>query len=164
LLGPGAALAALPAAPPPVVSTAQHLPGAQVLAVAIEGIFAGPLGLIPCLSGHVVNTALRKLMDPPEEDGLGWDDDDAADFMQAVIDAFYEVDGIDVDVDAPRHSPLLDYEDGMVVASAIKAEAHYLITKDNDFRAAVVGKYGLEVMSPLAFLRRLSDHRSLAAR
>jgi hypothetical protein len=160
MLGPGGSLDHLPSQPP-LAHLPTH-PAAAALGVVLSGHFAGPLGIIPCISHHITDTAVHKLTDPLAEGGLGWGEEDTLTFVQAVLDEFYELGGSDVDVDGPRHSPPCDYEDGMVVAGAIASESHYLITSDGDFLQQVQGCYGLTVLTPREFLTRIDHYRSLA--
>lgn len=166
-VGPGRGLSALPSPPPPV-NPGPH-PAAQTLTVVLQGVFAEPLKIIPCISDHIINTTLAKLKQPPatrpgEEGGLGWSDEDALAFVQEVVNGFDAVGGIDIDVSVARDSPPLKHEDGMVMATVYETGAKFFITSDGPFRGRANGQFGIVALSPRDFVTMVSSYRSKSYR
>lgn len=108
--------------------------------MAASGEFISALEASVCVSEYMLGVLLTKLTQPvdgptPETRGKGWTIETAEDFIEDAVFSFARTPkqiGEPEPTGAELHPPL-DYEDGMVLACAKAAGAHYLVTADTDF-------------------------------
>lgn len=144
----------------------QRIDSARALVIARSGILARPQRLQVWTSDHInalVRLKARQPADPalfPEDRGLGWSHEDAHALLDdlvwpVVLDSAGDTVG---DLRYPEHTPPLDHEDGMVMATA-KAAAdgdlvcdRILVTRDRTFVTKCKELDHPRVMHPAQFV------------
>jgi len=116
-------------------------------------------------SDHILDTAFTKLTQSPNardprDRGLGWTDADANDYLNAIEDVVGSSGGHVVPGPAyAQHAPPLDHEDGLVMASALACDAHYLVTHDRSFIGEHAKYRGQVIVHPSQFVRLVQQQR-----
>jgi hypothetical protein len=121
-------------------------------------------GWAVCVSDHIVTTVLYKLQ---HGDNFGWPAAEAGRFIRSVVVPMARrTSGAYVKVVDPLHCPPLDREDGLVMASAIAAQAMLLVTCDGPFveescQLGVTVEFCNQFIDRVLRSRRASDARSV---
>jgi uncharacterized protein len=112
---------------------------AALLRYAREGVF------LVFLSEDILTETQHSLAYPRIRERYNYSDDDVADFLNRLRSAANLVD------DLPHLTVVRDPNDDMVIATAIRAQATYIVTRDNDLLS--LQQYeDITIMSPEAFI------------
>ncbi|SEB99142.1 hypothetical protein SAMN04489844_1464 [Nocardioides exalbidus] len=150
---------------------------ARALVIARSGFLAGTQRLEAWTSDHInalVRHKAKQLDDEallPEDRGLGWTAEHAQGLLDDLLWQVIEGSGGDTvgNLRYPEHSPPLDHEDGMVLATALAAADgdlvcdRILVTRDRRFIEKCAELGHPRVMHPSQFVMLASRARSQAA-
>jgi len=106
-----------------------------------------------CLSNDILEETARVLLrEGRMRKRYAYPDSAVVEFCRNIATLSTIVDNL------PEVSIVRDPEDDMIIASAIAAEADYLVSRDKDL--LVLGEHdGIKIVSPEEFLRALRDDR-----
>lgn len=155
----------------------QQVDSARALVIARSGILARPQRLEVWTSDHINALVRLKARQPnddallPEDRGLGWTEEQAQDLLDDLVWPVVQDSAGDTvgDLRHPEHSPPLDHEDGMVMATS-KAAAdgdivcdRILVTRDRRFVDKCKDVRYPRVMHPAQFVAFTQAARSRVA-
>jgi predicted nucleic acid-binding protein len=111
------------------------------------------------LSGHILGE-VNRVLQIPQPRGGGFSKEDVEDYIRLLMRIATESGGGLV-APEPGVNEIDDYEDNLVLGTAIAAGARAVITSDYEFQRAT-GVHGVAIMAPSDFLSRMEIVRRKA--